>query len=223
MSEYIGSVGSKISIEVKMINVYEYLDYRFDYYGTTKYIYTMADADGNVIVWKTASFMSVNLDDKGETWHPIRRGDVIQITGKVKEHNEYKGTKQTVLTRCKFSLIQMAIIKTKEQINAEKAKEQLASITGGDFVWRMPYRQYKRHYSDCETIAGSYDALGTIEVIIREGRLKNSGVRGKHFHIYTFKCDGQRVSYRAVSEENARKQMIKDFPDSANWECTHIF
>ena len=79
---------------------------------------------------------------------------------------------------------------------------------------RMRYAQYKKHYADCETVPGSYNAADkTIEVLLPEGRVKPSGVRGEHFHNY--QCwfidhDGKKkyLSYRAVSYENALKQHL---------------
>lgn len=81
------------------------------------------------------------------------------------------------------------------------------------------------NYSNCETVKGSFRSSDcTIGVIVREGRLKNSGVRGKHFYGFEFRTsDNQRVCYRAVSEENARKTMLKDFPESRDWECVKIY
>ena len=50
-------------------------------------------------------------------------------------------------------------------------------------IIRMKYKAYKEHYSDCETVYDSYDKGNkSIEVIIPEGRMKNSGVRGKKFY-----------------------------------------
>jgi hypothetical protein len=46
------------------------------------------DADHNLLVWKTGSY-SANV------------GDVVTLKGTVKEHNDYRGTKQTILSRCK--------------------------------------------------------------------------------------------------------------------------
>ena len=115
-------------------------------------------------------------------------------------------------------------------IKAAKIKAQLDSIGENDLVWTMPYRQYKAHYSDCETIIDSYTeyvndyghhyeyAPATIKVIIRDGRLKNSGVRGKHFSNYwiEFTLNGDHThceSFRAVSAENAIEQAKKLHPD----------
>ncbi len=221
MSNYVGTVGDKISVEVKLVNLVEYTDYKFSYYGTAQFIYIMEDAEGNVLTWKSTSSPVIFKDDEVEV---IRKGDILSVTGKIKEHSEYKGVKQTVLTRCKISVVEKA--PDLEEIKAQKREDQIQSLTGEDFIWEMPYKQYKEHYADCETVIGSYDKeLGTIKVIIREGRLVNSGVRGKHFSGYKFSnAEGTEfVTYRAVSEENARKQMLKDFPENTDWECTRIF
>jgi hypothetical protein len=235
MSEYIGTVGDKLTLTVKVINEYTYTDNRFSYYGTEMTIYTFADANGNVFVWKTSSCLCQKIlvdgrDEGGREF--VRKGDVIKLTGKVKEHSEYKETKQTVLERCKLvEIIEKSL--TKEELDEIKAQEQRDSIRECDFIWRMPYKQYKEHYSDCETVAGSFhdgcDARGykvkesTIEVIIRAGRLKASGVRGEHFSGYKMQNqDGEFVVYRAVCEENAMKRVRKDFP-ADEWKCVAIY
>ena len=233
---YVGTIGQKITADVTVIGIYQWLDYSFSYYGSTKFIYTMKDEDGNIFVWKTSSFMSVEVgkDRNGDSvWHGVQKNDKIQITGTVKDHSIYKDEEQTVLQRVKYKFLEMAI--TWEEKKAAKQKDQLATLSGGDFVWEMPYKQYKEHYSDCETIYGSYDdhaeearhtrkhIPATIEVIIREGRLKASGVRGEHFSGYQMENElGQKCTYRAVSEENALKRVQKDFPDHT-WKCCHIF
>lgn len=226
MSEYIAAIGEKVSCEVKMIRISEYTDYKFSYYGTTHYIYVMRDSDDNVIVWKSTSIMGFDIKE-GIGFYSIKEGDAIRITGKVKSHDEYKGTKQTTLTRCKYELISKA--PTKEEVEEQKRKEQLESLNDGDFIWKeMPYKQYKEHYADCETVVGSYrfDRYegSMIDVIIRNGRLKNNGVRGQHFFGFQFRTDeGHHVSYRAVCEENARKQLLKDYPNGESFELLHVY
>lgn len=242
MSEYIGSVGSKVSAEVKLVNIFQYEDFKFSYYGTTHYTYIMHDAEGNVLIWKTTSSLMFDyIDGKGNyQCDVIRKGDTMRIEGKVKEHSEYKGTKQTVLTRCKFSLVSHA--PTQEELDAQKAEQQIQSLNDGDIVWEMPYKQYKEHYSDCETVSGSFDdhcdsrgvpnGHPTIKVIIRAGRLKNSGVRGKRFCRFRFtsvELDPKSgkpygITIRAVSEENALKQLAKD-PETKGytWELYTIY
>ena len=52
---------------------------------------------------------------------------------------------------------------------------------------KMKYRDYKQHYADCDNL-GDYDkSRKTITVLVPDGRMKASGVRGKSFHYYEFK------------------------------------
>lgn len=88
-------------------------------------------------------------------------------------------------------------------------------------VIRMKYKAYKEHYADCETVYGSYEKGNkSIEVIVPEGRMKKSGVRGKNFHYYTFKGidnitgHSVRTTIKAVSVENARKYLDQN----CTWE-----
>lgn len=237
---YIGNIGDKINTEVTLVGIHEYMDYAFSYYGTTKYIYTMKDPEGNILVWKSTAYMCIKTEERNSItgdpyYYGIRKNDKIQITGTIKGHSTYKDEEQTVLQRVKVvKLIEKAV--TWEEKKAAKQEEQLATLTGGDFVWTMPYKQYKAHYSDCETIYASYNDHAdenrndpvrfhpaTISVIIREGRLKASGVRGEHFSGYQMENElGQKITYRAVNEDNALKRVQKDFPDHT-WKCTKIY
>lgn len=224
---HIGTIGQKMTLEVTLTNIFEYVDYKFSYSGTTHYTYIMQDRVSNILVWKTTAIMSVCLDEQNGSWYPFRKGDKIKITGTIKEHSEYKDTPQTILNRCKYSLIQKAV--TQEELEQLKQEEQLASLNGKDFIWEMPYKQYKERYSDCETLAGSFrkpdqkNRTATIAVIIREGRLKPSGTRGEHYSGYQMENqNGQKITYRAVCEENALKRVQKDFPQDS-WKCVKIF
>lgn len=81
----------------------------------------------------------------------------------------------------------------------------------------MLYRRYKQHFSDCETVAGSYDKKRkTIEVLLPEGRLKPSGVRGQSYKYMEFTgveiATGRKVrcTIKAISLGNAIKRLPKD-------------
>ena len=226
---YIGEIGKRIKVTATFKKSFEYVDHKFSYYGTTHYIHSFEDSEGNVIVWKTTAMIDYFEGDKCII---VSEGSTVELTGTVKEHGMYKDSEQTILSRCKVKLIERA--KTKCEIEQEQAEAQMASIAEGDYVWEMPYRQFKEHYSDCETIIGSFDrhedrrgipqGEPTIKVIIRAGRLKKSGVRGEHYKGFEFTTDeGKKVAYRAISEETARKRMKKDYPESDNWECTRIY
>jgi hypothetical protein len=226
---HIGEIGKRLTVQATYKKSFEYVDYKFSYYGTTHFTHIFEDAEGNTIVWKSTNMVEYIND--GE-YKFITKGSTVELTGTVKEHGQYKGVDQTVVTRCKFKLV--ALAKTEAEIRQEKSKAQMDSLTGKDFIWEMPYRQYKEHYSDCETVVGSFtryeDRHGnvlrdpTIKVIIREGRLKPNGVRGQRIRGYVFQTDdGAEVTYRAVCEENARKRMKKDFLGSDNWELIEVF
>lgn len=228
---------ARITVEVTMSNIYQYSAPAYGYGYENRYIYTMQDEAGTVYVWKTTVHLSERIevkkgdgceyDERDGKWYgykPVNKGDKIIITASVKGQGEYKGQPQTELTRVKFVERTYDAADERKQKKESRKAEQLDSLQGEDFIWEMPYRQYKEHYSDCETVIDSYnDHNGmypaSIKVIIREGRLKNSGVRGQHFSGYEFffvDTDGKkaRICYRAVCEENAMKRLYKEFPEA---------
>ena len=228
---YYGEIGSRYTLNLTLKKEYTFMSY-FTYRGEENHLYTFEDTEGNVFVWKTTAIigMDIKRPDGHYDFDGLYKGDTAVIKATVKDHREYKGTEQTVLTRCKVMSIDH--VETYEEKLAKKRKEQLDSLQGEDFVWRMPYRQYKEHYADCETIAGSYDDGSndeyilkdpTIEVIVREGRLVPSGVRGQHYSGYEFIVDGVRHVYRAVNEENAERRCRKDYPDAKTIEYGKIY
>ena len=82
--QWVGTVGERIRVKVDHVRVltsYETM------YGWT-YINGIWDEDGNAYIWKTSRVL-------GE--------DTKELVGTVKAHGEYRGAKQTELTRCKQS------------------------------------------------------------------------------------------------------------------------
>ena len=233
---------ARIQLEVKMKGIYSFEAPAYGYGFETRYIYTMEGQDGTIYVWKTTAVLFAKtqtdstydyaeIDSKGRKWvyDKIRKDDELIIKATIKGESEYKGQPQTELSR--VSLVERTFrAKSDEEIAAErkaeriaKKQEQLEGIRREDFIWRMPYKQYKEHYSDCETVIDSYEKRdytpGTIEVIIRAGRLVPSGVRGQCFHGYEFHVtdeDGKkyRQCYRAVCEDNALRRCKKEFPNA---------
>lgn len=223
---------------VTMTGVHEYEAPSYGGYGyETRYVYTMSDEVGNVYVWKTSAVLyerveaarrdAMEYDETTDKWYAhkhIQRGDIIRITATIKGESEYKGVRQTVLSRVK--LIERVYDAEQDRMAHHEARktEQANSIKPGDIVWEMPYRQYKEHYADCETVIDSFNSHdgqcpATIRVIIREGRLKASGVRGQHysgyeFYVVTGTGEKLRVVYRAISEETALRRLGKEYPDA---------
>lgn len=84
LSEYVGNIGEKITVDVKeakLVTSWETV------YGWT-HLYKFVTADNNVLVWKASKSYE---------------GEPKRITGTVKDHKEYDGEKQTILTRCKIT------------------------------------------------------------------------------------------------------------------------
>lgn len=243
---------ARVELKVTMTGIYSYERPAYGYGTETAYIYKMTDDDNKVYVWKTTKFWCEAIpvaddakngyhliDAKGKKWtsEKINKGDVLIITAGVKGETEYNGEAQTELTRVKLkerifkAESYEAIQARKEAEKAQRKQEQLNSITGADFIWKMPYRQFKEHYSDCETVIDSFErdrhGESFIKVIIREGRLKNSGVRGKHYKGFEFFFDSEGKEYgctfRAISEETALRQLKKAFPKATNIQPGQIF
>lgn len=221
-------IKDRITLEVELKCKYKY-EKGYKWQKQYRTIYIMQDAEGQQYKWDTEAILEAEPieDENGRIHYQIPQvGDKFMLKGTVKDFSEYKGTPQVVLTRC--NCLEITYRKpTKEEVEEQKKQEQLASLQEGDFIQRMPYRQYKEHYADCETVSGSYECdsrIGsTIKVIIRNGRLKASGVRGEHFKGYKLESDkGNTVTYRAVCEENALKRASKEFP-AETWECVKVY
>lgn len=234
---YIGEVGKRYEMTVTLVSEHEFTTH-YGYLSQPMTIYIMRDESENVLVWKTSAVLGIEREvqrDGGEwkdlQFDGVRKGDSFTMKATVKAHTEYKGTEQTEITRVK--VVDIHHVPTKKEKDAQTKAEQLASLHDGDFVWyQMPYKQYKEHYADCEIVAGSYvdnseinarsmrgHFPNTVDVIIRKGRLVNSGVRGQKFHSYAFKVDGLITpGYVAITLENAEKRVKKDYPEAKTIE-----
>lgn len=89
-SQFIGKIGDKITVEAKHTHS-AWFESKSPYTHRieTTYIHNFETPEGNVLTWKTGSYPEISSEK-------------LTITGTVKEHSEYKGVKQTVLTRCKI-------------------------------------------------------------------------------------------------------------------------
>lgn len=104
VSEYVGNIGDKISVKVKYVNTYSY-DSNF---GTTN-IHLFMDDNGNIFKWSTNSRLEYTVKDNHSNysqWYYLDKGATVQLTGKIKDHNEYRNQKQTVLTHCKYGVLE---------------------------------------------------------------------------------------------------------------------
>ena len=90
LSKYQGNVGDKIQIEL-------ILDKKVGYETQWGYsnIYLFNDGNNNIYKW-TSSNILLNANNQF-----IELGEKLTLKGTIKAHDEYNGTKQTVITRCK--------------------------------------------------------------------------------------------------------------------------
>lgn len=99
-SHYVGTVGERVYLQVLYVKTAWYEHPSFKGYGTdTTYIHTFMIGE-DVLVWKTSNTLG-RWD--GDEWRPCQKGEYIRMKATIKEHSEYKGEKQTLLTRCKIN------------------------------------------------------------------------------------------------------------------------
>lgn len=94
-SQHIGSVGDKIEKTVTLTRISSYVT-SYTYYGEEHFVYNFVDEFGNVLVWKTSKAPD-------EFNNELKKDSTVTVKGTIKEHSEYNGEPQTVLTRCKIS------------------------------------------------------------------------------------------------------------------------
>lgn len=85
-SEFVGEIGQKITVKVKLVKK----KYFRSKYGTLVNSYIFLDQKDNVFVWFTT------------TKPELLEGNMYILTGTIKNHIEYNGSKENVLVRCKL-------------------------------------------------------------------------------------------------------------------------
>lgn len=99
-SEYFGTVGDRVELifkEAVLVTSFETA------YGTS-YIYKFIDDEGRVFIWSTGNSVYTGLQ--------------IKVKGTIKAHREYRGVKQTELTRCKVTYPEMDAVADKLRADA---------------------------------------------------------------------------------------------------------
>jgi len=98
LGQYVGEAGGKLALEnVKVEAVITVAAAAFSYYDRdSQEIYLLRDANGNRLVFRTKAEVG------------IAKGDVVNLTAKVKQHKDFRGEKQTVINRAKFVKVEAA-------------------------------------------------------------------------------------------------------------------
>ena len=87
-SEWVGEIGEKVLTWGTLKNTHQFQGT----FGLTT-VLTFSDEEENSIVWMTTKNV------------PIEIGDFCEIEGTVKAHNTFRGDKQTLLTRCRYEIL----------------------------------------------------------------------------------------------------------------------
>lgn len=82
-SEFVGCVGDKIELELVVIEARK----QTGYYGDS-ILHIFEDENSNRYIWNTSA-------------RKLMVGEIYCLKGTIKEHNNFEGTKHTVLTRCR--------------------------------------------------------------------------------------------------------------------------
>lgn len=112
-SDYVGKIGERISFETDNSRCLTSWATQF---GMT-FVYKFVDGDGNIYTWKTGKDLDCDCRYK--------------VVGTVKEHKDYRGVKQTELTRCKV--------------------ERIGDLHGADF--EDPFEVFCKAYDEMEALA----------------------------------------------------------------------
>lgn len=89
-SNFVGEIGKRYEFNITIEKVITIQATQFSYYDRdSAEIYLMRDENGNRLVYKTKRYISDSFEE----------GSTVKIKATVKEFKEYKGEKQTVLTR----------------------------------------------------------------------------------------------------------------------------
>lgn len=82
-TSHVGTVGEKVTMDLRVVVTRSFETQ----YGVSN-MNRFADDAGNTIIWWTGT-------------KAFKEGTTVRLTGTIKKHSEYKGYKQTELTRCK--------------------------------------------------------------------------------------------------------------------------
>lgn len=99
---YFGNVGDKFEKELTFERMFSY-ETHFSYYGEVQFILIFCDDEGHKFKWTTTSsaYRAYSTISGKEGFIEYEIGKKYTLKGSIKAHEEYKGCKQTVITRCK--------------------------------------------------------------------------------------------------------------------------
>jgi hypothetical protein len=102
VSNHVGQINEKFTLNLTYKNTAS-----FDSQYGTCFFHFFTDEMGNVFKWSTNKGLVYSYKDIFDRviTHQLDQGALVEIKGTIKEHTEYKGVKQTVITRCKYTVL----------------------------------------------------------------------------------------------------------------------
>lgn len=96
-TKFVGNVGDKIELKVKYVGHGAWFETQF---GSMAH-FNFEDEEGNIYDWCTSGFP--HIGKHSDSQNLCDEGEFYSMKATIKNHNEYNGRKQTVITRPKFS------------------------------------------------------------------------------------------------------------------------
>lgn len=152
-SEYFGTVGKREvfhGLRVTRISSFD------SFYGT-KWVVGFEDADGNRAVWFSTKLPRVGFLTGEHEFHDtlvreeLAIGETVIVKATVKEHGEYKGARQTVLTRCDINRFDPD---TKEAKKILRAIKKTGRVFDNERDWEC-YLEDKRYEEEARKAAAN--------------------------------------------------------------------
>jgi len=125
VSNYVGNKGEKFSLALTYTKSISYESQ----YGRG-YFHFFTDVMGNIYKWSTNKSLSYKANDE---LHYVEQGATVQLSGTIKDHEEYRGVKQTIITRCKYdvqSSDHIPELNNSQRISVNEAMDELMSYWG---------------------------------------------------------------------------------------------
>lgn len=103
ISNYVGNVGDKFNLTLTYIKTISYETQ----YGVGHFHF-FRDEQGNIFKWSTNSIMNYIVEQTNGCTpiYSLDIGATVKVSGRIKAHDEYRGEKQTVITRCKYEVLE---------------------------------------------------------------------------------------------------------------------
>ena len=103
-NEYLGNVGDKVEFEVKDIKILYTKHTNYSYRGEESYVYRILTTNNNIVIWNTQLAL---IKNENPDCFQCNGTPFTKIKATIKTLSDYKGEKQTVVTRGKTNVVEL--------------------------------------------------------------------------------------------------------------------